>query len=196
MYSLSLSLSLTHTHTHTHKHSLADTLSASLAIRETVNPKIHEVEASEDVSPADGAARAGAPGTRIGAHGFRPSVSCTIDVVLMLVAGLVVGQARGSPQVARQALCTLQGMLVHVTALRAGQEKRGNDGEFIFEGFTYTSLDQFMDLLADLAKVAPAEDLRREAADSLVDLALLRGRIRHALRAPIFKSPLYTVTLI
>jgi hypothetical protein len=194
--SLSLSLSLTHTHTHTHKHSLADTLSASLAIRETVNPKIHEVEASENVSPTDVAARAGAPGTSIGAHGFRPSVSCTTDVVLMLVAGLVVGQAKGSPQVARQALCTLQGMLVHVTALGAGQEKRGNDGEFIFEGFTCTSLDLFMDLLADLAKTAPAVDLRREAADSLVDLALLRGRIRHALRAPIFKSPLYTVTLI
>jgi hypothetical protein len=144
-------------------------------------------------------------------------VSCTIDVVLTLVAGLVAGQAKESPQVARQAMATLQGVLVHVTALRAGLEKRGNDGEFIFEGFTCTSLDQLMDLLADLAKsravslvqiattnqtnnhlakVAPAADLRREAADCLVDLALLRGRIRHALRALIFKSPLYTVTLI
>ena len=40
-----------------------------------------------------------------------------------------------------------------------------------------------MDLLADLAKTAPPADLRREAADSLVDLTLLRGRIQQNLRA-------------
>ena len=183
--------------------SLADTLAASLVIRATADTKSQVVEASEGASHTDGAARSGAADISQGGAadagsnmGFRRSVSCTIDVVLGLVAGLIAGQAEGSPKVARQARSTLQSMLVHVAALRARQEKRGKDGELIFEGFTCTSLDQFMDLLADLAKVAPAADLRREAADCLVDLALLRGRIRHALRALIFKSPLYTVTLI
>jgi len=169
--------------------SLADTLAASLVIRAKADTKSQVVEASEGASHTDGAARSGATGISQGGAadagsnlGFRRSVSCTIDVVLGLVAGLIAGQAEGSPQVARQAMSTLQGMLAHVAALRAGQEKRGKDGELIFEGFTCTSLDQFMDLLADLAKTAP-EDLRREAADSLVDLTLLRGRIQHTLRA-------------
>ena len=178
--------------------SLADTLAASLVIRATADTKSQVVEASEGsrvveasegASHTDGAARSGATGISQGGAadagsnlGFRRSVSCTIDVVLGLVAGLIAGQAEGSPQVARQAMSTLQGMLAHVAALRAGQAKRGKDGELIFEGFTCTSLDQFMDLLADLAKTAPA-DLRREAADSLVDLTLLRGRIQHTLRA-------------
>jgi len=74
-------------------------------------------------------------------------------------------------------------MLAHLESLRAaGHEKRGEEGEVVFDGFTATSLDQFMDLLAHLAKTAPA-DLRREAADSLVDLALFRGRIKHLLHA-------------
>jgi len=166
--------------------SLADTLAASLVIRATADPppSLEARQAREGASHTEGAAGITQGGAAdVGSNlGLRRSVSCTTDVVLGLVAGLIAGQAEGSPQVARQAMSTLQGMLAHVAALRAGQEKRGKDGELIFEGFTCTSLDQFMDLLADLAKTAPA-NLRREAADSLVDLTLLRGRIQHTLRA-------------
>ena len=110
-------------------------------------------------------------------------MSSTIDVVLGLVAGLIAAQAESNPKLAQQAMSTLRGMLAHLESIRAaGHEKRGEEGEVVFDGFTATSLDQFMDLLAHLAKTAPA-DLRREAADSLVDLALFRGRIKHLLRA-------------
>ena len=139
--------------------------------------------------PAQAAARAGTGdcgghalgGGRTGLFGGE--VSSTIDVVLGLVAGLIAAQAESNPKLAQQAMSTLRGMLAHLESLRAaGHEKRGEEGEVVFDGFTATSLDQFMDLLAHLAKTAPA-DLRREAADSLVDLALFRGRIKHLLRA-------------
>jgi hypothetical protein len=110
-----------------------------------------------------------------------------MDISLSLMTSMVVRQSSQDAELAREVLTKMRGLTDHLKALAAAQdgphEKTTAERMCLkFGSFTDSSLDEYMKLLGELAKQGDAQ-VEDDACGILIDVALLRGNVRHIVHA-------------